>query len=239
MDLLSDAIKCITCKEILKMPVSLPCGHSVCNDHVKKLGDENMTNQIYCQQCDEFFDIPTNGFPTNRALEILLKRNIDKIDLGEEHKSTIEKCSLFGDLLERFNKIRNDPESRINEEISQLKNQVDLRREELKEKIDKESLKMIEKLDEFEKECKVKAALLKSDSKLNEKFESWQNSLKEWQKSLDTFERKNDDWSRILKESTSTLIDLHKEFINFNREIFLSRLKEFKYPNSYKFISLK
>jgi hypothetical protein len=112
----------------------------------------------------------------------------------------------------------------------------------MKLKIDKESLEMIEKLDEFEKDCKLKAVSLKSDSKLNEKFVSWQNSLKQWQKSLNSFERNLDNWNRVLNESTSTLKDIHLEFINFNREIFLNRLIELKYPNllaSNKFIKLK
>ena len=242
MDLLGDSIKCTTCKEILKMPVSLSCGHTVCNDHAKKAAEENMTNQIYCPECDEFFDIPVNGFPRNRAVENLLKKHIDKIDLGEEYKSAFDKCSLFSDLLERFNKIINDPVSRINEEISRLKNQVDLRREELKQKIDKESLEMISKLDEFEKECKLKAVSLKSDFKLDEKLENWINSLEQWQQSLNSFERNIDNWNRVSKESTSNLKDLHIEFINFNRELFLNRLIEFKYPNvpaSNKFYTIK
>ena len=239
MDLLGESIKCTTCKEILKLPVSLPCGHSICKRHVNNAGEENMTNQIHCPKCNEFFEIPINGFPRNRAVEDLLEKNITKIDLGEEHKSAFDKCSLFADLLERFNKIRNDPNTRINEEISELKNQVDIRREEMKMKIDKESLEMIKKLDEFEKDCKLKADSLKSDSKLNEKFESWKNSLKQWQQSLNSFERNIDNWNRVLNESTSALNDLYKEFINFNKELFLNRLIEFKYPDSSEFITIK
>ena len=239
MNLISDLIKCAICKEILKMPVVLPCGHSICERHTS---EENMTHQIYCQQCNEFFYMPINGFPKNRLVEGLLEKNIERIDLGEEYNSAIDKCSLFSDLLERFNKIKNDPDTRINEEISELKNQVDLRREELKLKIDKESLEMIEIIDGFAKECKLKAATLKSDSKLDEKLKNWKNSLEQWQQSLDTFERNIDNWNRVSKESTSNLKDLHIEFINFNRELFLNRLIEFKYPNvsaSNKFYTIK
>lgn len=69
-------------------------------------------------------------------------------------------------MLERFKTIKNDPETRINKEISELKNRVDLRREEMKEKIDSESFEMIEKIDEFEKECKLTVASLKLHSKV-------------------------------------------------------------------------
>ena len=255
MNLISDSIKCTKCKEILKIPVLLPCGHSICNHHVNVdeneskssssslSGDTNNENRKFeCLICEKFHDIPLNGFLRERALESLLEKNIAKIDLGEEYKSAIDKCSLFSDLLERFTKIKNDPDTRINQEISELKNKVDLRREEMKQKIDKESLEMIEKLDEFDKECKLKAVSLKFDSKLDEKLNNSQKSLQEWQKSLNSFERNLDNWTLVLNESTSTLKDLHLEFINFNREIFLNRLIEFKYPNllaSNKFIKLK
>ena len=240
MNKINDLIKCTKCKEILKMPVLMPCGNSICSHHIKD--KENKNKRLECLICQKNHNIPVNGFPRNLALESLLETNFYKIDLGEEYKSAIDKCSLFDDLLKRFNKIKNDPERGIYKEISDLKNEVDLRREEMKLKIDKESLEMIEKLDEFEKECKLKAVSLKSDSKLNEKFESWQNSLKQWQQSLDTFERNKDIWHRVLNESTSVLKDLHLEFLNFKREIFLNRLIEFKYPNlsaSNKLITLK
>ena len=267
--------------------------------------DEWIWDEICCPECNEFSDTPVNGFPRNRALENLLDKNIERIDQGQEYNSAFDKCSLFADLLERFNKIKNDPNTRINEEISELKNQVDMRREELKQKIDKESLEMIEKLeefekecilksarvkcslfsdmlkrfnkiksypetkiseeisdlkkkvylkreemskeslemiakiDEFEKECKLKAASLKSDCKLNEKLKSWGKSLKSWQQSLNSFERNTDNWNRVLNESTSALKELDSEYWNFDKNLFLNRLSQFKHPYCDEFIALK
>ena len=154
MELISESIKCTSCKQVLKMPVLLPCGHCICRQHVTEAVEKSMTRQIECAICSEFFDIHENGFPRNRSLESLLEKNIEKLDLGEEYNSAVDKCNLFSDLLDDFNRIRNDPGMRIHSVISDLKNKIDLRREELKNEIDQEALKMIEKLDEYEKECK-------------------------------------------------------------------------------------
>lgn len=171
IDKINDAIKCSNCKERLKSPVLMPCGHSICNHHVTE-------PPILCLKCNAFFGIPLNGFPIGKSLEILLELNIEYINLGKDYFSISDNCKLFGDLLDRFDKIKNDPETRIKEEISEIKNKVDLRREELKQEIDKESLEMIEKLDDFEKDC---IASIKSDPKLNKKLEKWKYSLIQWE----------------------------------------------------------
>lgn len=235
MELFSDSIQCTSCKKILTTPVFLPCGHSICYYHIEESREKNI---LLCVICNEHFDIPSNGFPPARALESLLKKNIQNIDLGEEYNSARDKCSVFGDLLDRFNKIKSDPEMRISEVISDLKNKLDLRREEMKQKIDQEALGMIEKLNDFEKECKLKAASVKSDPKLDDKLKKWQINVKEWQQRMRTFER-SDNWKKILDESTSTIKDLHSEFLNFDRNLFLNRLNKFKCFNESNFIIIK
>ena len=228
MELFSDSIQCTSCKKILTTPVFLPCGHSICYYHIEESREKNI---LLCVICNEHFDIPSNGFAPARALDNLLKKNIEKIDLGDEYISARDKCSVFGDLLDRFNKIKSDPEMRINEVISDLKNKLDLRREEMKQKIDQEAMEMIEKLNGYEKECKLKASSFKSDPTLDEKLEKWQTNLEEWQQGMRTFERNIDNWKKILVESTSTIKDLHSEFLNFDRNIFLNRLNQFKCQN--------
>ena len=223
MNLVSDSIKCTQCKEILKLPVVLPCGDSICKHHVDK---KNECKTIECVLCNEVFDIPTNGFARNKALEKLLEKEINEIDLGEEYNSAFDKCQQFNDLYEHFNRIKNHPEMRIHSVINELKNKVDLRREELKQEIDKEALKIVEKLDEFKKQCKES---IKSDSKIDEKLNVWENHTKEWNGDLNTFKRNTYKWSNILSQSTSHLKDLQSELIKFNESLFLNRLNEFNW----------
>ena len=223
MNLVSDSIKCTQCKETLKFPVVLPCGDSICKHHVDTKNDYKT---IECVLCNEIFDIPTNGFVRNKALEKLLEKDINAIDLGEDYNSAFGKCQQFNDLFEYFNRIKNDPEMRIHSVISELRNKVDLRREELKQDVDKEALKIIEKLDEFKRQCKES---IKSDSKLDEKMKIWETNLKEWNGDLNTFKRNTYTWSNILSQSTSHLKDLQSELIKFNESLFLNRLNEFNW----------
>lgn len=233
--LVDDVIKCPQCKEVFKSPVNLPCGHSICKHHINEyLINDNDSNKIECLICKKFHQIhESDVLMPNKTIEILLKKNMEKIDLGKEYNSAIDKCNIFGDLLDKFNKIKNDPEMKIYSVISELKNKVDLRREEMKQEIDKEALKMIEKLNEYLEECKMK---MKIDSKLDEMLEGWKDSLKRWQLGLNTFD--NINRKRILNESTSELKELHSELLKFEESLFLNRLNQFKFPNIFSFNNL-
>ena len=130
MNLLSESINCSSCKKILKMPVSLPCGHCVCKHHVDELVETIADKLIGCLICRDYYEIPVNGFIRNRPLESLLEKNIDLIDLGQTYNSVRYKCEQFETLLNRLKRLRNDPEMEIHSVISELKNKVDLRRAE-------------------------------------------------------------------------------------------------------------
>ena len=231
MDLLGDSIKCANCKKTLKAPLVLPCGHCVCKQH-EDLHKET-TKEILCNICGLSHQIPLNGFVNVKQFESLLEKEIESIDLGEEYNSAKEKCQLFNDLLDKLNTLKNDPEMKIHTVISEMRNQVDLRREELKQEIDKESLKMIEKLDKFEKECKLNAQSMKSDTKLDEKLEKWSNDVKQWQQILKSFKRNENKWKAILIESISNLKKIQSEIIKFNENLFLKRLNELKLSNLF------
>jgi hypothetical protein len=58
-------------------------------------------------------------------------------------------------LLERFEKLKKDQDEKVYSIISELKSEIDLRREELKKKIDEDAFSIIKKLDEYEVECKA------------------------------------------------------------------------------------
>lgn len=102
MNIINDLIKCISCNEALKLPVVLPCGHSICKHHVEVEVNKHKRRKIECDSCNETHEIPKKGFAPNIALEHLIKVNIDEIDLGEELNSVLDKCCEFEDLLDHF-----------------------------------------------------------------------------------------------------------------------------------------
>ena len=231
MNLLGDSLKCAHCKETLKAPLLLPCGHCVCKRHEDFHKDT--TREILCNICRLYHQIPLKGFVKVKQFESLLEKEIESIDLGEGYNSAREKFQLFNDLLDHLKTLKNDPEMKIHTVISELKNKVDLRREELKQEIDKESMETIKKLDKFEKECKSNAESMKSDTKLDEKLETWSNDVKQWQQILNSFKRNENKWKSILIESSSNLKKLQSEVCKFNENLFLNRLNEFKISNLF------
>ena len=228
-----DMIKCPICKEILNLPVILPCGHTVCKNHVDKV-TENKETKIMCSLCDEFYVIPANGFVTNRVLNSLLENETKMVYFGNNIRSSYnsakETYESFEELLDGFNRIKNDPEMKIHTVINELRNNVDVRREYLKEEIDKKSLAMIEKLNEFEKDCKANVPNVKFDSKIGEKWERLKIYLR---KHLDETRKKNvtveiyDKCETIFDETKSAIKELHMELIKYNENLFFNRLNDF------------
>ena len=217
----SDALMCTSCKKMLKIPVILPCGHTICKHHVDEAANNNETNHIRCDICLESYEIPANGFVRVRALEIQLE---NKPNLGQQLLSDFnlarDTCESFGEFLEEFNRIKSDPELKIHTVISDLKNKVDLKREEMKQEIDKKALTIIERLDEFERECKANLPLIESNCKLDEKLKSLRNDLEQTRKSSLTFEI-FDKWRKIAEESKSAVKELQTELCKFNEHLFV------------------
>ena len=102
-----DALMCATCKKMLKTPVILPCGHTICKHHVDEAAKNNETRHIRCDICLEFYEIPVNGFVRVRALEIQLEK---KPNLGQQLLSDFnlarDTCESFGEFLDEFNRIK-------------------------------------------------------------------------------------------------------------------------------------
>ena len=214
MNLQSESIKCKSCEGILSKPVILPCGHSICKRHEK---NENRT--VECIKCNESFEIPINGFASNRDLESLLESDLNIYD---EYNSYFNSFTQFQELLEHFNRVKNDPELRIHSVLSDFRNKVDLKREELKQNIEKEALKMIEKINEFEIECKSNLKSIKADLDLNKKLDLYASYLTS-SKPIDIKELKSS-----FDICTSNMKVLQTEYFKFNDRLFLNRLNDFK-----------
>ena len=227
MESLLKFIKCKKCLELLEKPVVLPCGNCICEKHQNEDRDDN--NSVYCSVCDLHHEIPPNGgFVRNLPLEELIEQKIDRIDFGEEYHSAYNKLKDFSDLFEEFEKLKNNPEDKVYDIISEIKSEIDLRREELKSQIDKDALSVIKKLDEYEAECKAKIASIKAEIEKNNKINRWKEDLNRWRQQMRTFEKHIDKWKKIHKESSSKYHEMIIAYHNFHDELFLNRLDDYK-----------
>ena len=60
-------LSCMHCSKIFKDPISLPCGHTLCKEHLSE-----HENTIKCVPCRKEFDIASNKFPPNHVVRELI-----------------------------------------------------------------------------------------------------------------------------------------------------------------------
>lgn len=142
MDNIRTAVKCFHCLKQLKSPVLLPCGQSICKEHVDK-----PATTIACIQCEKGHEIPANiGFPANKGLELIINAQIDQLNLGQVHLDAQQACDQLRDAIGSLEALVENPESYICEQIDDLKRRVDLKCGQLHEAIDDEADKVIRSL---------------------------------------------------------------------------------------------
>ena len=65
-------LTCSYCLKIYKDPIELPCGDSICLEHLKEK-DVFKQNQIKCKKCNEEFRVKDNEFKSNNELKTLIE----------------------------------------------------------------------------------------------------------------------------------------------------------------------
>ena len=73
--------------------------------------------------------------------------------MGEVYENANKETLNLESSLKKISDMVQDPKNFIFEHVSELRRQVDVRREKIKEKIDNICDKMIQKLDDFQKDC--------------------------------------------------------------------------------------
>jgi hypothetical protein len=186
---------------------------------------------IKCYSCTESHAIPERGFTSIKNLEALIENKIHSLDLGEDYQHPYNLRGEFERFIELFERIKNQPENRIHDYISSVKNKIDLKREKLKNEIDQKFLSMIEKLDEFENECiaNVDWFKLRFDENLDEKLNKWKIKSEQLFNDLRSFEKCK--WKRVKEEASLHIKEVRSELYDMDESLFLNRLIEIRFPN--------
>jgi hypothetical protein len=127
---ISELICCKTCKQILKKPVIIPCGETICAEHETLFRNEET---VRCQFCDKDHELadPEQHFLPNKGIEGFLAGEISKLDLGEKYKRIAKLLEEMSDQVRRFDELKERPESLIFEKFQEMRRKVDLVREEI------------------------------------------------------------------------------------------------------------
>ena len=156
MSLKSELICCI-CKLVLsRKPISLPCSHAVCSEHLRDGTAKD--GSIRCLECQQEFNVPSNGFPANKIVSNVLTNDLH---LSDEEKTIKTAIQVLIQQLEQLQfdlkQKQSDLEQISFDHFTEVRRQIDLQREELKSKIDQIALKMISHINEKEKVYKFKS----------------------------------------------------------------------------------
>jgi hypothetical protein len=218
MDKIEKGIKCVNCRNILDSPVLLPCGCSICHNHI--LNQTGPT--VLCSLCEIEHPLPPNRtFPPNKALARIVKAQIGTLDFGLEHSATKQSCTRLNDLLTDFEYLLKDPFNFSYEAIEYLKHVAQLKVEEKKLKLDEELSIVIGKLDEFKASCKdnLKSNEYLAKSEIFEKRkEVTRQKLEKWTATLNELKVNESEWDRIKSECEKYIERIEIELEKLKRE---------------------
>ena len=105
---LKTELTCHICKLLLSStPISLPCLHVVCNEHLR---DGTVKHGSFrCLECDQEFDVPSMGFPPNKMASNILAKDLHLSEKEKKIKSSIQN------LIKKLEQLQNDVKLQQNE----------------------------------------------------------------------------------------------------------------------------
>jgi hypothetical protein len=172
-------LTCSFCKEIFKNPYSLPCGDSLCEEH---LNEPNIRkkNAIKCKICQKVFTIKDNEMiRPNTAMQKLVEKERYLSDEEKIIKNNLEESlDKLLHLNAQLQQAKNDFDLECHNRFAEIHIKIKTQRDELKRQIDKISSSLIEQTKRVEawysknlNQFKCEAFDLETEKKsLNETF---------------------------------------------------------------------
>jgi hypothetical protein len=138
LDKIKNLFNCDICNHSLVDPISLPCGNNVCHEHLKTWFDLNDIESLTCGICQDKHGVPEKGFKVNKQIQEALDIELSNLEISfalyDDYKTKLEEARKS---VTEIKTLEINSESYIYEYFSNIKRQVDIRREDLKFKIDK------------------------------------------------------------------------------------------------------
>ena len=202
------------CKLILEHPVTLPCGYSLCKNHL-----DQFNHKFECFFCKKEHQIPDDGFAINHTFNMIIDSYFDMDSLRKQIKYSFNKLN---EILYEYENI--NPECYIYDYIRDIINKVDLHREQLIKDIHERSDKIINQLQEKEQLCQANAIKLE---KINLK-ELKTTDLSLWKHSYRTIDSKKEELNDLLAKMNDKLTLVRNESIKFKNNLLQNETIFFK-----------
>lgn len=232
MELLSKYVDCVLCKRLLKLPVLLPCKHSICKSHENEAAEKmDGTRMIECAYCEKSFEIPIDGFP----------QTISTIYVDANQDNLIKDLkSMFSDMSQQINRAQDDHieiirnlEGRVYRVINEIRKKIDNIAELSASNIDRYT-KMVEKIDYFETACIERCSLIRPEieylKEVTDKIISFESDVRQLLNPPITHETML-KWREISDKVIFHLKEIQTEFDRYNEELFIFQLNGFNFKD--------
>jgi hypothetical protein len=217
---------CLICLKIYKNPFVLPCGDTICEEHLSE-SEVLKNNSIKCQSCKETCEVKDNKMiRPNMTVQKLISNERFLSDTEIFKKNSLEESiENFFQLNEQLQESKNIFDLDCYNRFQEVRRKIDVQREELKDQIDKISFKMLDELKAIEesyairiKEFKVEAFDSEKEKNiLNETFRDVNLLIS----SINQLQLKQDDDVSRLKSNLNEICQL---------KTFMTKSNDFK-PN--------
>lgn len=220
MDKILAAIKCPTCRNILSIPILLPCGHAICKEHTD--GPEKF---VFCNEC-QINHSNNGGFVVIKMATDIISSRIDSLNFGAVHEGAKQTRKKLENELLQIEQQVNDLPFLIHQPIHNLKSQVTLKSEELKLLIDGTTQKIIDHLNKYEEECKKNLeslAFTKVHNEFKMLIKKTRIFLENSMNALNNLKYDEAKYDEIKSESQLKLNELTKSFQTLNKKLLMDQ----------------
>ena len=196
------------CKLYLDNPVILPCGFTICQEHIVRQNED----EFECKICNEHHKVPSNGFPLNhKLLNIIESREM----FTQIHKQTIESYLKLESYIKEHSTV--NFEKLINEYFLDCEKKIESHRKKLVDEINQRSNNFLNQLNE--KKIDIISNLnrhfnydFKNEPNLNE-ISFWKKQMRQPDFHQSEMNILNQKINQKIKEIQTDLDRLKKQFL--------------------------
>jgi hypothetical protein len=235
-DLVKPVFVCASksCQKYLNTPVTLPCGSTVCREHLEPAGSPIENVKINCDLCEIEHNIPAKYLAFNHTLSDLMEKDIHLSPEQKEIKANVVQMEAI--LMEHEKSKLANPEEYIYDYFANIRNKIDLHRGKSIESIHKRYEELIEELDKIEKDC-----IANNDVNMRQLTFKTQEivTYKEFLRDPDVGKFKNDvEWGKLINplvaQVKTSLLDFQSRIQAYKSELLMNQTIDFESDDNIK-----
>lgn len=213
---------CKQCSQVLNNPITLPCGVTICEQHLQEVIGSK------CTFCKNHHVIPNGGFQVNELVKQMLSIELNKLKLSPKFEACKQIIDETVNTVKKIDAIKKDPQNHIYEYFEDIKRQVDLRREDLKIKIDSYSDQIIKDIAKTQEAVKATATEI---SDITKRVEGAKTELDALIKRFDSFEINDDKYDKIFLQTKEIKPKFDSVLEEYQNQLIANTVYRFKFDD--------